>query len=152
MTEDEGSKECGVGIRGVAMGIDAVAWFLLFMVAGTLVGAATGQIEPTANGVSTDLEGLAALASLGLWFAFAIGYHTVLEWRYGRTLGKYLVSIEVVHTGGSPLTLRGSLIRNVARLVDWWPLLYAIGILAVLVSTHSQRLGDRLAGTVVVRR
>ena len=72
MAEMRAQKNCGIGIRGVAMTIDAVAWFLLFILAGTIVGAVTGQMEVTATGLDTDLEGSPALVSLGLWLGLSL--------------------------------------------------------------------------------
>jgi hypothetical protein len=43
------------------------------------------------------------------------------------------------------------LVRNILRLVDYWPLFYVVGIIAALTSPARQRLGDRVARTLVVR-
>jgi uncharacterized RDD family membrane protein YckC len=145
------SDRCGVGIRGVAMAIDTVVWLALFMIAVSAVGAITGQTVTTASGVETDLTGTPAAIGLGLWLALAIGYHTLAEWRTGKTLGKYLVSIRVVATGGTAPSFGAALGRNVLRLVDWFPLFYVVGIVAIAISDSQRRLGDRVAGTAVVR-
>ncbi|RXK51103.1 RDD family protein [Halorientalis pallida] len=145
------SERCGVGIRGVAMAIDSVVWIALFMIAVSAVGAVSGQTVTTASGVETDLTGTPAAIALGLCLALAIGYHTLAEWRYGKTLGKYLVSIRVVADDGTVPSLGAVLGRNVLRLVDWLPLFYLVGIGAVVVSDGQRRLGDRMAGTAVVR-
>jgi uncharacterized RDD family membrane protein YckC len=147
----DGFDRCGVGIRGVAMAIDSFVWMAAVFVAGFAVAVPTDQVVVSGGSVSTDLTGGLAAAALGLWLALAIGYHTLLEWRYGRTIGKALVSIRVVSDDGTPPSLWSALVRNVARLVDWLPLLYAVGIVAVLVSDSSGRIGDRLGGTAVVR-
>lgn len=133
------------------MAVDSVVWFGLFFVATTTVGAVTGELETTGGQMSADLTGLPALVAFGGWLVLAIGYHTLLEWRSGRTLGKRLVAIRVVQADGDPLTFRAALYRNVLRLVDWLPMFYVVGILGVLTSDAKQRLGDRLAGTLVVR-
>jgi uncharacterized RDD family membrane protein YckC len=146
------SDRCGVGIRGVAMAIDSVVWFALLFVAVYAVAAATGQIETVANGTDANLEGGPAAAALALWLGLAIGYHTVCEWRFGRTIGKALVRIRVESTDGTPLSLGASLARNLSRLVDWLPFGYVVGIVALVGSDQPQRLGDRLGDTVVVRR
>lgn len=151
MADADGPEECGVGIRGVAMGIDSTVWFLLFIVAVTIVGFATGQTEIGANGVDTDLEGTPGTVGLFLWLGLAIGYHTILEWRFGKTIGKYLVGIRVIADDGTPVSLRASSTRNVLRIVDWLPAFYAVAIVAILVSKRRGRLGDRLGGTAVVR-
>lgn len=151
MSEDSSPDYCGVGIRGVAMAVDSAVWFLAFLLAGLLVGAVTGDVTTTANGVSTDLEGTPALVSTVLWLALAIGYHALLEWRYGKTAGKHLVAIEVVRADGAPLDLRTSLVRNVFRIVDWLPVLYVVGVVSLLLSDRNARVGDRFADTAVVR-
>ena len=148
---DSTAEECGVGIRGVAIAIDSIIWFLLFIAAGLIVGAITGDLQTSGGMTSTDLEGTAALLSFVLWLGLSIGYHTVLEWRFGKTIGKGLVKIEARDADGSPLSLRSSVVRNVLRLIDFLPLGYLVGIVSIIVSDHSKRLGDRLGNTVVIR-
>lgn len=151
MADLDGLDRCGVGIRGVAMGIDTVVWFGFFLLATTAVGALTGQLERTADGLNADLTGGPALAAMLVWLALGIGYHTLLEWRYGQTIGKRLVAIRVLGEDGESLSLRASAIRNALRLVDWLPLFYLLGILAILISDKQRRLGDRVGNTTVVR-
>jgi hypothetical protein len=57
----------------------------------------------------------------------------------------------VLTTRGEPVTLVHVLVRNLLRLVDMLPTSYTIGIICILVTRRSQRLGDMVAGTVVVR-
>lgn len=133
------------------MTIDSAVWFGLFLLAVLPVAVATGQLETTASGVDASLDGAAGTAAFGLWLALGIGYHTLLEWRFGKTLGKYLVGIRVTAADGSPLGLGASVVRNVLRLVDFLPFVYLIGIVAILVSGGNERLGDRFGGSAVVR-
>jgi len=151
MAESETTKRCGAGIRGVAMGIDAVVWFVLFLVSGLLIGAITGDLQTSGGSMNADLGGTIALVSLVLWLGLSIGYHVLLEWWFGKTIGKALVNIEATDTDGSSLSLRSSIVRNVLRLVDFLPFLYLVGIASLLVSDQSKRIGDRLANTTVVR-
>jgi uncharacterized RDD family membrane protein YckC len=131
--------------------IDSFVWLGLLIVATVPLAAATGQLETTVNGMDATLEGTAGTAAFGLWLALGIGYHALLEWRFGKTLGKYLVGIEAVEDDGSPLTLRSSVLRNVLRLVDFLPIWYLVGSVVLLLSDENKRLGDRFAGTLVVR-
>jgi uncharacterized RDD family membrane protein YckC len=151
MEEFTDRERCGTGIRGVAMFIDSFVWFLLFFVAVYAIAALTGDIQTTAQGADANLTGRAGTAGFVIWLALGIGYHTVLEWQFGRTIGKALVRIEVRNEDGSSVTARASLIRNVSRLVDWLPALYLVGIASLTVSDQQQRLGDRMGGTAVVR-
>ena len=142
---------CGVGIRGVAMSIDSIVWVALFLVAVSAVGLATGELQTTSEGIETHLEGGPAVVGLVVWLGVAILYHTLLEWRWGKTLGKYLVKIEVTRPDGSAPSLQGALLRNVTRLIDWLPLFYLVGIVTIVTSKSDRRLGDRVGNTVVVR-
>jgi uncharacterized RDD family membrane protein YckC len=133
----------GVGSRFLAVAID------------TLLQAAIGLLVLLAAiGVFT------ALGAGGIWIAaFAIvagflifyGYFAAFEafW-HGQTPGKRLVGLRVLSVSGRPIRADEALIRNLLRLVDQLPGVYAVGIVAMLVSTRSQRLGDLAAGTVVV--
>lgn len=69
----------------------------------------------------------------------------------GRSLGKVAVGLRVVGDDGFPLVPRASLVRNLLRIVDALPGSYVVGLIAMLVSTRHQRLGDLAAGTLVVR-
>ncbi|WP_248516743.1 RDD family protein [Salinarchaeum laminariae] len=151
MTETERLKRCGIGIRGVAMAIDSVVWFALFFVSTYAIAAATGQVETTPEGTNAELEGTLGTVGLLVWLSLGIGYHALLEWRSGKTLGKYLVGIKVVEEDDTSLSLGSSLVRNLLRIVDWLPLFYLLGIVLIAVSEERNRLGDRVGGTAVVR-
>lgn len=134
------------------MGIDSFVWLAFSFVAAFSVAAVTGQIEATADGYHADLEGSPAGVALLLWLGLSIGYHTLAEWRFGKTVGKYLVDIQVANDDGSPVSLRSSLVRNSLRLIDWLPAFYLVGIVLLVASEQNKRLGDRWGGTVVVRQ
>lgn len=151
MEDADSLDRCGNGIRGVAMALDTVVWMAIFMISTYAIAAATGQIETTSTGTNAELTGTLGTVGFLVWLGLAIGYHTLFEWRYGKTLGKYLVSIEAVEADGSSLSLRSSLVRNLLRIVDWLPFFYLIGIVAVAASEDRQRVGDRVADTAVVR-
>lgn len=70
----------------------------------------------------------------------------------GRTPGKRAIGLRVVHVGGEPLSFRGSVLRNLIRVVDLMPIPSGlVGAACILVSRRAQRLGDLVAGTMVVR-
>ncbi len=69
---------------------------------------------------------------------------------HGQTLGKKAMDIKVVMDNGTPITWSSSLVRNLLRLIDGLPMFYALGAGSVLLSGKSQRIGDMLAGTLVV--
>ena len=86
----------------------------------------------------------------GLYLATAsFAYYFLLEWAFSCTLGKGVMKLRVVNREGDPCTLGASFKRNLVRFVDWLPLLYALGGIIMLTSHERQRLGDRVAGTIV---
>lgn len=127
----------GNGIRAVAVIIDLVVWVII----GYVIAVATGST----TGSGFDLEGAPAF----LWFVSFFVYYIVLEAQIGQTLGKKAVGIKVVTETGDPIDYRASLVRNVLRIVDGL-FFYLVGAIFVYRSADAQRLGDRIANTVVV--
>ena len=86
------------------------------------------------------------------WFLIDWGYMILLEslWS-GQTIGKRLMGLRVIQESGVRVGLAHSALRNLLRPVDKVPALYLIGGISMLLSRHQQRLGDLLAGTIVVR-
>lgn len=62
------------------------------------------------------------------------------------------MGLVVVHDNGTPISWSASLIRNLLRVADFFPLFYGTGLLVMLASRRFQRLGDMVAGTLVVYR
>lgn len=81
---------------------------------------------------------------------FILAYYVLMEWKIGGTIGKLLTGIRVIKTTGEPLDLKASLIRNILRIIDFLPLFYIAGVISIWTSEKKQRIGDRLAKTVVV--
>ncbi len=90
--------------------------------------------------------------SLLLGFVVNFGYYVLMEMSTnGQTVGKRVMGIRVIRDGGYPITLTASLLRNLGRLVDMLPNTYVVGMIAMIVHRQEKRMGDMLAGTVVVR-
>jgi uncharacterized RDD family membrane protein YckC len=68
----------------------------------------------------------------------------------GATPGKKALGIRVLREDGAPVDVAAALTRNLLRAADFLPMLYFGGLLAMLCSSRFQRLGDRVAGTIVV--
>lgn len=87
------------------------------------------------------------LTSLFYW-----GYYVFFEMLWnGQSPGKRWVGLRVIRSNGTPITLAESLIRNLARLVDFLPAAYGVGIITMFIDKQSRRLGDLAAGTLVVQ-
>jgi uncharacterized RDD family membrane protein YckC len=94
--------------------------------------------------------GVAIVAIVGFFAVF--GYDVFFEvLASGRTPGKRVNGLRVVRAQGQPVDLLTSAIRNVLRIIDFLPASYLVGIVAILVTSRNQRLGDLAAGTIVVR-
>lgn len=86
------------------------------------------------------------------FFFIYLAYFVVLEAIWSRTLGKFVQGLVVRKLDGTPCDWTAALIRGLVRIVEVNPLLLG-GLpagLAIIASERKQRLGDMLAGTVVV--
>ena len=86
------------------------------------------------------------------YFTLYFGYFAIFEiiWN-GQTPGKRWTKIRVIKDSGRPLTASETIGRNLMRIVDWMPSLYAVGILSAILTKKNKRLGDLLVGSLVVR-
>ncbi|MFO8075059.1 MAG: RDD family protein [Egibacteraceae bacterium] len=139
-------EEATVGTRAVAILID---WVIQAVVLTTLTFAATFLL-----GAIGEVGGATAviIALLLLTFAVTFGYPIGFEvaWR-GRTPGKAAMGLRVVTVEGAPVGFRHAAIRAALGLVDFALTSGFAAVITALVSQRSQRLGDHVAGTVVVR-
>ena len=74
-----------------------------------------------------------------------------MEGLYGQTVGKKICKIKVIKENSEPCDLHASFIRNILRIVDGIGI-YLVGAILILRSNKKQRLGDRLARTVIVKK
>ncbi|HEY5061141.1 MAG TPA: RDD family protein, partial [Gemmatimonadaceae bacterium] len=86
-------------------------------------------------------------------FVLLWGYYLLFEGlRDGQTPGKRMVGLRTVRDGGFSVGFSASSVRNLMRIVDMQPVFcYAIGITSIGLSRSGKRLGDIVAGTLVVR-
>jgi uncharacterized RDD family membrane protein YckC len=121
----------------------ALAWAIDFVLrAGILLVA--GMVLGPLGGFGTGVFLLA-------WFA--------LEWLFpawcevnwgGATPGKKALRLVVLHDDGTPVRWPAALARNLLRAIDFLPLFYCIGLVAMVTNREFKRLGDLAAGTIVV--
>ncbi|NIJ69262.1 RDD family protein [Xanthomonas sp. 60] len=120
----------------------ALAWLVDL---GVRLGALTVLSVPLALG-----GGFGRGLYLILMFLLTWAYTIVLEALWGQTVGKRLLGLRVVAQDGAPIGWNAAVTRNLLRTVDMLPLGYAVGLLSSLFDRHGRRLGDLVAGTVVV--
>lgn len=99
---------------------------------------------PGANGIPT-VVGIDVIPVIVFW----ILYFPLIEGITGQTLGKKIVGIHVVRVNGSDIGLINGFLR---RLLDWFDFMLfgLIAIITVGMNTRKQRIGDMVAGTIVV--
>lgn len=68
----------------------------------------------------------------------------------GQTPGKNACGLKVISADGQPANAQQYIIRNLLRIVDFLPGFYGVGVGAMLSGDTNQRLGDRVAGTLVI--
>ncbi len=126
---------------------------LAWLVDAVVIGAALQTISTIIRPFEHWLPGLASAVGAGAALLLLLLYAAALEWFWGgQTVGKRLFGLRVMDMYGRPLTAAQVLTRNLLRVVDALPLLYLVGGLSCLATRHAQRLGDRVAGTVVACR
>jgi uncharacterized RDD family membrane protein YckC len=93
-----------------------------------------------------------AIAILILFLIFA-GYFAFFEWIWsGQTPGKRWLKLRVIREDGRPITFWEASVRNLLRSFDMMPVpFYSVGLISVFSTNRDQRIGDMVAGTVVVR-
>ena len=76
-------------------------------------------------------------------FVLYYGYFALFEalWA-GQTPGKRVIGIRVIVAAGRPLSGLDAVLRNVLRIIDQLPGMYAVGLLAIFLTERNQRLGD----------
>ncbi|GBD15979.1 hypothetical protein HRbin26_00874 [bacterium HR26] len=137
----------GIGPRFVATVIDTILIMIPTCVLGFVIGGATGQTTET----GFSLQGASAFLYFLLSFLIWLGYYTLFEGLIGATPGKLALKLRVVRIDGRPIGLQEALLRNVLRIVDGI-FFYLVAAALVATSPTKQRLGDRVAGTVVIGR
>jgi len=132
-------------IRGIAWFIDAVIRTIIFFAVAIVLMIQVGDSisDRYSNGY---LYGITFL----LHFFLSSLYPIIFEATLGTTPGKRWFNLMVVHDNATPLSVGGSVVRNLLRIVDFLPLMYFVGLVAALTDTKFRRLGDLAAGTLVI--
>jgi len=140
-----------IGNRFLACAIDhAIQGLSLALIAiASMVVANYSTVEQS---LSSAPKWVYAVMILLLFLTFS-GYFAFFEWIWsGQTPGKRWLKLRVIREDGRPITFWEASVRNLLRSFDMMPFpFYSIGLISVFVTNRDQRVGDMVAGTVVVR-
>src|ERR1700733_11577022 len=143
----------GIGSRFLALATDSLlqvaAFFVLILGFSLIISAlpkGTGGSPPSATAAKWFVAGIVLFLFLLYW-----GYYSLFEafWN-GQTPGKRLLKIRVIKDSGRQITLFEALARNLLRVIDMLPSFYLVGVITMLCNREQKRLGDLVAGTIVV--
>ena len=138
----------GIGSRFLAVAIDTLLQIALAI--GTVLALGYGaRMLPDA--VPRFFTLLGPAAAILVLFCIYWGYFAFFEiiWS-GRTPGKRLAHVRVVKESGRAITAYDAIARNVLRAIDFLPVMYGVGVLVMMLNRQSRRIGDYVAGTIVV--
>lgn len=140
----------GPGSRGVAVAIDTVIQSAVATIITIILLAITG--EDSLNLMLARNNTLYIVIALLAIFVIQFGYFFLFEvFMHGATPGKKLVGLKVMMANGEPVSVTASLIRNLIRIGDMLPGIYAVGVICVVLTRRYMRVGDLAANTVVVK-
>jgi uncharacterized RDD family membrane protein YckC len=140
----------GVGSRFLAIVVDTLLQVVTLIVA-TVALVLIGRGAPSLFQLPRSAASLALALLILIGFCLYWGYFAFFEILLkGQTPGKRVAGIRVIKDSGRPVDALSAILRNLLRGIDFLPGLYAVGITSMMLNRHSRRLGDFVAGTVVV--
>jgi uncharacterized RDD family membrane protein YckC len=138
----------GIGSRFLAIAIDTLIQVALYLIAAFIFIFAL----PLGSSVWMFLPRMIGPA-MAVFILFAVywGYFAIFEilWK-GQTPGKRYAGIRVIKESGRPINAFEAVGRNLMRAADGLPGFYGVGVVCMMCNSQSRRLGDFVAGTVVV--
>jgi uncharacterized RDD family membrane protein YckC len=136
----------GIGSRFMAAFLDALIELVLYLVL-FLSSWFWSSISGFSGGRSVWWQAIAIFVV----FCINWGYHATFEalWK-GQTPGKRWAGIRVIKDSGRPINAFEAIARNLVRYVDFLPAFYGVGVITMLLNAKHRRLGDYVAGTLVV--
>jgi len=135
----------GIGSRFMATLLDSILQLFLYLA----ISLAAGLIVSAPLGRLSERWIVALVIFVG--FVITWGYYAIFEsvWK-GQTPGKKWAGIRVIKDSGRPITAFEAAARNLVRIIDYLPGFYAVGIVTMLLNEKHRRVGDYVAGTLVV--
>ncbi|MBO1338074.1 RDD family protein [Streptomyces sp. VRA16 Mangrove soil] len=128
--------------RALAVLIDLVVAFAVYIAVTIVIVAATSSLDDAA----------AAAVAVATFLLVLVGIPIAVETlSHGRSLGKLACGLRVVRDDGGPIRFRHALVRGAVGVVEILMTFGVVACIASLVSARGRRIGDVVAGTLVVR-
>lgn len=124
--------------RAVARAIDAAAQFAIAVALSLTAGALAGS--------ETALQAASVVVVVATLVGYPVACETFLR---GRTPGKIVMGQRAVRDDGGPIAFRQAFVRGMTIFIDLITL-FVVSVVCMLLNDRNKRLGDLLAGTVVV--
>ncbi|MBD1824872.1 RDD family protein [Cyanobacteria bacterium FACHB-DQ100] len=138
----------GIGNRTIALVVDYLIWGAVLI--GVLIfwSVLSFQLQryfPTVDNLELWLTAIAILISFAVYTGYFVFFETL--WR-GQTPGKRYSKIRVIRDDGQPVGAAQAILRALIRPIDDT---FFIGMLLIILTKHEKRLGDLIAGTLVIQ-
>jgi uncharacterized RDD family membrane protein YckC len=150
------AEHVGISYEVAGIGNRVLAAFIDLLIIATIVLGLSfivlRAVVPALRVPPSVALSVAALIIVGLYLLLPFAYWVVLEtfWN-GQTLGKRMVGIRVLRDDGAPVGFFAIATRALLRILDLVPVLLPVDIVLMVATRKGQRLGDLVAGTVVVK-
>jgi uncharacterized RDD family membrane protein YckC len=140
-----------IGNRFIACAIDHTIQMAILIGLGVLF-ILISDVTDFGNRLTNAPKWMIALLII-LVFILMSGYFVFFEWIWnGQTPGKRWLKLRVIREDGRPISFFEAMVRNLLRTFDMMPSpFYSVGLISVFATERDQRVGDMVAGTVVVR-
>jgi uncharacterized RDD family membrane protein YckC len=144
----------GIGDRFLARLIDYLIFGGIYTIIVIVITSFATDSSDTGTGSATSSEDLklGVVLLVAIWLLLCVCYDVLCEVFYnGQTVGKRALKIKVVSVSGNRPKVGQYLLRWVFRLLDFGITGGCGAIVTVVLSENRQRIGDIVAGTVVVK-
>ena len=140
----------GPVVRGIAWSVDlairTIIFYAVILFLGATLASSSSFLDEDLDKTGRFFTGVVFL----LYFIIGNLYNIIFEAVFSTTPGKRIFNLIVVHDNATPLTVGGSIVRNLLRIIDFLPFMYIIGLVTSLTDNRFRRLGDLAAGSLVI--
>lgn len=138
----------GAGSRFLAIAIDTLIQLAVLLGLALVALAGAWIVERGGTAIGKWIAAALIVCGFLLYYGYYAGFEAAWS---GQTPGKRAVGLRVISQSGQPITPYEAILRNLLRIVDQLPGIYAVGVVSIFLTEKNQRLGDLVAGTVVVQ-